>query len=283
MLVELMKLFRPRQWVKNLFVFIPLLFSKMFLEPESIVQALIAFCLFCIAASATYVLNDLRDIEKDRMHPQKSVTRPLAAGTISPVCAKIALFILYMILAVATVFVPSLMAVIAAYIVLNYVYTFFLKHEPVFDVFVIALGFVLRVYAGGIAINSGVSNWMFVVTLCLALYLACVKRRQELIKSGDSARIVLGKYSVSLLTQYAEMAATCTIVFYSLFIALVKPELVMTIPLMLFGLFRYWYCVDAEDVGESPTDALLNDRVLQATLLLWAGLTAWSLTEGIPL
>lgn len=276
----IVRLCRPEQWVKNGFVLIPLLFSQLFLQADSLVNGIAAAILFSLASSATYVLNDLRDIEKDKKHPTKSKKRPLAAGQVSVRAALVLLLVLYTTLICAAFWMPRVMGVVGTYILLNYAYTFFLKHQPVFDVFVIAIGFVLRVYAGGVAIGSGVSHWMFIVTLCLALYLASIKRRQELIKSGDGARDVLGKYTVGLLTRYAELSATCTIVFYSLFIALVRPELILTIPLMLFGLYRYWFCVEAFDAGESPTDALLKDKVLQGTIIIWLGLSAWSLLHG---
>jgi decaprenyl-phosphate phosphoribosyltransferase len=276
----IIRLCRPEQWVKNGFVLIPLLFSQLFLQTDAILNGLVAAILFSLASSATYVLNDLRDVEKDKQHPIKSKKRPLATGEVSVSAALVLLAFLYLGLILAFFWVPKVMMVIAAYIILNYAYSFFLKHQPVFDVFVIAIGFVLRVYAGGVAIGSGVSHWMFIVTLCLALYLASIKRRQELVKSGDGARDVLGKYTVALLTRYAELSATCTIVFYSLFIALVRPELILTIPLMLFGLYRYWFCVEAFDAGESPTDALLKDKVLQGTVAIWLGLSAWSLLYG---
>jgi 4-hydroxybenzoate polyprenyltransferase len=243
-------------------------------------SAVAAAIFFGVASSATYIINDLRDLESDKRHPIKSKTRPLATGEVEIRGAIVLLAMHYAVLGFFGFNMPNVFVIVVLYLVLNLVYTFLLKHQPVFDVFSIALGFVLRVYAGGIAIGSGVSQWMFIVTLCLALYLASIKRRQELIRSGDSARAVLGKYTVNVLTRYAELSATCTIVFYSLFIALVKPQLVVTIPLMLFGLYRYWFYIEAYDAGESPTDALLKDRVLQVTLLLWIGLTVWSLSNG---
>jgi len=118
---------------------------------------------------------------------------------------------------------------------------------------------------------------MFVTTLCLALFLAAVKRRQELVQSGSAGRDVLSRYSISLIDRYAEMSATGALVFYSLFVMSAQPELVMTVPLVLFGLFRYWYVVEALDQGESPTDALLADRQLQAVVVVWVAVCAWAL------
>lgn len=164
---------------------------------------------------------------------------------------------------------PKVVLVIGAYLTLNLAYTFVLKHQPVVDVFTIAIGFVLRVYAGAMALEVPVSYWMFITTLCLALYLTAVKRRQELSQSGTESRKVLEKYSVSLVDRYAEMAATGALLFYSLFVVSAKPELAITVPLVLFGLFCYWFVVEALDGGESPTNALFADWQLLLTVVLW--------------
>jgi 4-hydroxybenzoate polyprenyltransferase len=187
------------------------------------------------------------------------------------------LIALYAVLAVCWFIVPSVVSVIGIYLVLNIAYTFVLKHQPVLDIFTIAIGFVLRVYAGAMALAVPVSGWMFVTTLCLALYLAAVKRRQELSQSGDQARKVLGSYSVALVDRYAEMSATGALVFYSMFVMSARPELVVTVPLVLFGLFRYWYVVETMDGGESPTDALFSDWQLLLTVVLWVAACGWAL------
>ena len=254
----LIKLMRPKQWVKNGFVLAPLVFSGEFLDLDAIGHALWAMLLFCVASSATYVINDMHDIERDRRHPKKSQSRPLAAGVVPVSAALFLLAGLYAVLLGAWFVVPKVLGVIAAYLVLNLAYTFVLKHQPVVDIFTIAIGFVLRVYAGAVALSVPVSSWMFITTLCLALYLAAVKRRQELSQSGSEGRKVLEKYSVALVDRYAEMSATGALLFYSMFVMSAKPALVITVPLVLFGLFRYWFVVEALDGGESPTDALLG-------------------------
>lgn len=273
----LIKLMRPKQWVKNGFVLAPLIFSGEFLNAGAISQALLAVLLFCVGSSATYVINDMQDIERDRRHPRKSKTRPLAAGTVSVPAALGLLAVLYAALAWGWFMAPQVVAVIAGYLVLNLAYTFVLKHQPVLDIFTIAAGFVLRVYAGAMALHVPVSSWMFITTLCLALYLAAVKRRQELSQSGTEGRKVLEKYTVSLVDRYAEMSATGALLFYSMFVMSAKPDLVVTIPLVLFGLFRYWFVVEALDGGESPTDALLADWPLLLTVLLWVAACGWAL------
>jgi len=273
----LITLMRPKQWVKNGFVLAPLVFSGAFLDPSAVSHALLAVLLFCVASSATYIINDLHDIEHDRRHPKKSKSRPLAAGIVSAPAALILLACLYAVLVGGWLFAPKVVMVIAAYLVLNLAYTFVLKHQPVVDIFTIALGFVLRVYAGAMALDVPVSSWMFITTLCLALYLAAVKRRQELSQSGTEGRKMLEKYSVSLVDRYAEMSATGALLFYSMFVMSAKPDLVITVPLVLFGLFRYWFVVEALDGGESPTDALLADWQLLLTVLLWLAACGWVL------
>ncbi len=272
----LIKLMRPRQWLKNGFVLAPLVFSGAFLDGQAVSAAVLATVLFCLASSATYVVNDLHDIERDRCHPSKSLSRPLACGQVPRGAALTLLAVLYALLLGSWWLVPAVIQVIAAYLLLNLAYTFVLKHQPVVDIFTIAIGFVLRVYAGAMALAVPMSSWMFVTTLCLALYLAAVKRRQELSQSGSEGRQVLEKYSLALIDRYAEMAATGALVFYSMFVMSSRPELVATVPLVLFGLFRYWYVVE-QGGGESPTDALLADWQLLVCVLLWVAVCAWAL------
>ncbi|HMV62533.1 MAG TPA: decaprenyl-phosphate phosphoribosyltransferase [Zoogloea sp.] len=273
----LLALMRPRQWVKNGFVMAPLVFSGAFGDPLAARHAILAALLFCVASSATYIVNDMHDIERDRRHPKKSRTRPLASGIVTVPMALGLLVLLYGVLVVGWFAMPAVLVVILAYLGLNVAYTFVLKHQPVVDIFTIAIGFVLRVYAGAMALAVPVSSWMFVTTLCLALYLASVKRRQELVGSGSEGRKVLEKYSVGLVDRYAEMSATGALVFYSMFVMAARPQLVITVPLVLFGLFRYWFVVEQLDGGESPTDALLEDWQLLATLALWVGACMWVL------
>jgi decaprenyl-phosphate phosphoribosyltransferase len=269
---------RPKQWIKNGFVLAPLIFSGRFLDSNSIGQALLAACIFCIASSATYIVNDLHDIEDDRLHPKKLKSRPLASGIVPVPFAVVLLVVLYGLLFLSWFLMPQAVLVIAAYLSLNIAYTFVFKHEPVVDIFTIAVGFVMRVYVGAIAIDVPASSWMLVTTLCLALFLAAVKRRQELNQIGTTGRKALEKYSTSLLDRYAEMSATGALLFYSMFVMSSKPQLAITVPLVLFGLFRYWFVVEALDAGESPTDALTADWQLLLTVVLWVvvcGLTLW--------
>lgn len=273
----LIKLVRPKQWVKNSFVFAPLIFAGEFLHPDSVYSTLLAAFLFCIAASAVYIVNDLKDIEKDRIHPEKSKKRPLASGQVSPQSAIIILILLYIVLISFWTVVPNVIYVIFIYLALNWAYTFKLKHEPVIEIFIVAFGFVLRVYAGAMALTVPVSHWMFITTLSISLYLASIKRRQELSQSGSQSRGVLAYYSVTLIDRFAEMSAVTAVVFYSLYVMEVQPKLVVTVPLVIFGLFRYWYIVETLKGGESPTDVIIQDKQILLTVLLWVGCCIWVL------
>ena len=236
----LIRLLRPKQWIKNGFVLAPLLFTGSFLNVLALKHALIATALFCIASSASYIVNDIQDIERDRLHPEKSKSRPLASGEVTLTHAIFLLATLYVLLSLGWLFEPKVLGVILGYLGLNIAYSFVLKHQPVIDIFSIAIGFVLRVLAGAVALDVPVSGWMFTTTLSLALYLAAVKRGQELGQRGSDSRQVLKKYTKPLVDRYAEMSATCALVFYSMFVMASKPELVITVPLVLFGLYRYW-------------------------------------------
>lgn len=268
---------RPKQWIKNAFVLAPLVFSGEFVHVASIGKAMATMLLFCVASSLTYVFNDVCDVERDRLHPVKSRTRPLAAGNVPLSWALVLAAVLIVILIAGSIAMPACSMVIGAYLLLNVAYSLRLKHQPVIDIFTIATGFVLRVIAGAVALQVPVSSWMFITTLCLALYLAAIKRRQELGRSGAAGRQVLNAYSLPLADRYAEMSAMGALLFYSLYVLSAKPVLVATVPLVLFGLFRYWFLVESQDDGESPTEALLGDWQLLVTIALWVVGCLWAL------
>ena len=268
-LMGLLRLVRPKQWIKNTFVLAPLVFARVFTDPEAVANALIAFALFCIASSASYILNDIHDIERDRTHPVKRHSRPLAAGTVSIRSAVGLLVACYCVLVAGWFWSVDTMLAIFAYLALNVAYTYWLKHQPVLDLFSIASGFVLRAYAGALALGVPLSSWMAITTLCLALYLAAIKRRQELASNGAESREVLRMYSTALIDRYAEMSATGALIFYSLFVMSANAKLAATIPLVIFGLYRYWYVVERLGGGESPTDAVLSDIPLALSIIIW--------------
>lgn len=270
-------LMRPKQWVKNGFVLAPLIFAGKFLDFAAISVALTATFLFCLAASSAYIVNDIQDRDRDRLHPKKSKTRPIASGAVTTRAAIVLLVALYIVLISVGISMLPVLGVVIAYLGLNAAYSFWLKYQPVLDIFTVASGFVLRVYAGALALEVPLSAWMFITTFCLALYLAAIKRRQELEQRGAKGRKVLESYTVALVDRYAEMSATGALIFYSLFVMSAKPQLVVSIPFVLFGLFRYWFVVEALDGGESPTDALIADHTLLVTVALWILACGWAL------
>jgi decaprenyl-phosphate phosphoribosyltransferase len=275
----LIRLLRPKHWIKNLFVLAPLIFSGLFTRPLVSLLAVFGTLLFCVAASIVYIINDLSDVRRDVLHPVKRLTRPIASGAVSVTEARVVLIVLSSLLVVGTFVSVPLVAVLIGYILLNVLYSVWLKSIPVVDIFCVAAGFVLRVYAGARVIDVPLSSWMMVTTLSIALYMAAIKRRDELDTQGDGARAVLGQYSIALLDRFALMSSVCAMVFYSLFVVTTRPVLAFTIPLVLFGIFRYWFLVDRGDRGESPTDALWSDRTLAVTVVLWGLFCAYLLRQ----
>lgn len=271
--IAALRLLRPRQWVKNLLVLAPLVFAGAFLHLPSITAALLATVLFSLTASAGYVYNDLQDIEADRRHPVKRHTRPLASGELTPAQGWTVLGVLVSVLAASPLLVPWTVTVsMALYLALVTAYSTRLKQIPVLDLFVISVGFVLRVYAGAEAIEVPLSAWMAVTTLCLALYLGTVKRIAELEEHGDEARSVLSEYDGRTLEGFALISATCASVFYGLYAAVHRPQLVLTLPLVLFGFFRYWHLVRTSKTGSSPIRDALSDVPTIGGLGVW---TLW--------
>ena len=274
------KILRPTHWIKNIFVFAPLVFTSQFLNADSVIISCVATIYFCLASSAAYVVNDLCDIEIDRRHPEKLKTRPLASGEISKSQALMLLLFLYLIIASGFLIFPTVTFILVAYLLLNIAYSMVLKHQPIVDIFSIGLGFVLRVYAGAMALTAPVSSWMFVTTLSLALFLASMKRRQELSLHGENGRIVLQGYTTGLLNLYAQISSTGALLFYSLFVMTMKPELVISIPFVVFGIFRYWYIVESERSKGSPTEDFISDWPLILTTLSWFGVCMWKLIDS---
>jgi len=271
---HLLKLSRPKQWLKNVFVFSALFFSHNLLSGEALRATILAFVSFCLVSSTVYVLNDLVDIEKDRAHPVKR-HRPLAAGVIRKRTAALyGLFLLVISLGLATSISPALTVISLVYLSINLAYSFWLKHVVLVDVFVIAGGFVLRVLAGAAAIAVVASPWLLLCTLLLALFLGICKRRAEvrLLKAGASShRKILDEYNPELLDQLISLVAASTIMAYSMY-TFNSPQgtaMMYTVPFVLFALFRYLYLVYREDRGGEPANILVGDRPFLVSCLLW--------------
>lgn len=272
---------RPKQWLKNVFVFAALVFDRQLISPRSLLITFLAAFLFCLASSLVYIINDLADIESDRQHPAKQ-NRPLASGQLSQRTAIVSAIILSLITFSAAFLLDSgLGLIIIAYFILMLAYSLWLKHVPLIDVMIIAVGFVLRVAAGVIIIETErFSPWLFVATIFLALFIGLGKRRAEielLEKDAGSHRRVLDGYSLALLDQLLTIVLSTTLMTYCLytFTAAITPgsyHMMLTIPFVIYGLFRYLYLVQIEQCGGAPEEIVISDRPMQLTVALW-GLT----------
>jgi len=280
MLNALIRTMRPRQWSKNIFIFAALVFDEQLLNAEAFLRTLAGFVLFCLISSAVYILNDIVDVDADREHPQKK-TRPIASGKLPVGVAWVAGISLVIItLGLAYFFLtPGFEAVLIVYFLLNIAYSKWLKHIPIIDVLLLAGFFVLRVHAGVTLIAvERFSPWLYVVMTLLALFLGFGKRRAELAllaKGAGSHRKVLEGYTLPLLDQYIMIVAGTTIVAYSLytFSAPNVPEnhsMMLTIPFVLYTIFRYLYLIEVKHAGGAPEEILLSDRPFQAAMILWA-------------
>jgi 4-hydroxybenzoate polyprenyltransferase len=270
---------RPEQWTKNLFVFAGLLFGGRLTDPDAIVLSASTFVVFCALSGTVYLFNDVADRATDRVHPLKSA-RPIASGRLSPNVALVFAGILgASAIVTARVMSPALGTVAGAYLALLLVYSMLLKHVVIVDVLSIAAGFVLRAIAGAIAVSVPISHWLLVCTTLLALFLGLSKRRHELTLLADSAidhRRILEEYSPYLLDQMVAVVTASTLVAYSFYA--ISPEtaerlgtdrLGLTIPFVLYGIFRYLYLVHQKRGGGSPAAMLLTDWPLLACVALW--------------
>jgi 4-hydroxybenzoate polyprenyltransferase len=272
---------RPRQWVKNAFVFPALLFSRSLLIPQQAVSAIELFLIFCMLSSSVYLVNDVADREKDRRHPRKC-RRPVAAGLISPGQATVAAALLAIVSLVCAFRLGTWVGVIGViYLLQNLLYSFWLKHVVLVDVFIVAIGFVLRVMAGGAAIRVPISPWLLTTTILLALFLGLAKRRHEVtsLENPGAHRGILAEYPLALLDQLIGIVTACTIVVYAVYSFLISPQgiLVYTVPFVLFGMFRYLYLIHRQQGGGEPETLVLKDRPLFCTMGLWAVTTLYLL------
>lgn len=278
MLRALLKTMRPRQWTKNVFIFAALVFDGKLFQLDDFLRTLAGFGLFCLASSAIYTFNDLMDVEADRQHPLKR-NRPIASGRLPvPAAVTAGVFLSLLTLFLASLLTWQFAILLLVYIVLMLVYSKWLKHAPILDVLIIAAGFVLRVHAGTLLITiERFSPWLYVLMTLLALYLGFGKRRAELalLAGGANAhRKVLDGYTIPLLDQYITIVSGTTIVAYSLY-TFFRPEtpgnhaLMLTIPFVVYAIFRYLYLVQVKETGSEPEEILLTDRPFQVSILLW--------------
>lgn len=270
---------RPRQWTKNAFVFAALVFDRQLTVWPSLQRTFLAFVIFCALSSGVYLINDCMDVDADRNHPVKK-NRPIASGKLPVPVAIVAAWVLAIGAITGAYFLaPELAIISAVYFVMNLSYSKWLKKIPLIDVMVIAAGFVLRVAAGVSVIHvQRFSPWLYVVTTLLALYIGFGKRRAELTVLTDGApsshRKVLDGYSLDLVDQLITIVSATTIIAYSLytFSAPNLPEnhaMMLTVPFVLYGVFRYLYLIKMKNAGGEPEELILKDRPLQATVFFW--------------
>ncbi|MFQ5647028.1 MAG: decaprenyl-phosphate phosphoribosyltransferase [bacterium] len=270
---------RPKQWIKNLFVFAALIFSKHLTDLSDLFRVFLAFSAFCAISSSVYLINDINDKEEDRNHPEKA-SRPIASGRLKEKTAyKASLWLALGAVLGSWLLSPGLAAIIIIYFMVTLIYTFRLKQLVILDVMAIAIGFVLRVIAGGTVINVEISSWLLLCTLMLALFLALNKRRHELVLLDVNAaghRAILEEYSTSFLDLMIAVVTACTLIAYSLYT--ISPETVAkfhtnklfyTIPFVLYGIFRYLYLVHQKEGGGEPAKVLLTDTPLIINGMLW--------------
>lgn len=274
LLPSLLKLMRPKQWTKNVFVFGALFFAQRLFDLGAVASVLQTVIAFSLISSSVYVLNDLVDIEKDRQHPKKRL-RPLASGAVSRKAgALLGVTLLLAALGLAWSVGLPVLTIVASYFLLNIAYSFGLKNIAMLDLFIIALGFVFRVLSGAYAIPVEPSPWLLLCTLLLALFLGICKRRSEFVILQDGAsghRKNLGEYSEKLLDQLIGIVAAITIMAYSLY-TLDSPVghlMIYTIPFVIYAIFRYLFLVYRRDEGGEPAEILLGDRPFIASCLLW--------------
>lgn len=278
MLKALIKTMRPRQWTKNGFIFFALIFDKQLFLVGPFLRTVAGFFLFCLISSAVYLFNDITDVEADRNHPEKKF-RPIASGQLPVGVAWTAALLLIVIsLPLAYQLSPAFMLILVTYLVINLLYSRWLKHIPILDVMIISFGFVLRVAAGVALITvERFSPWLYVITVLFSLYIGFGKRRAEmtLLSQGAAAhRKVLDGYTLPLIDQFITIVSGTTIVSYSLytFSAPNLPDnhtMMLTIPFVVYGIFRYLQLIQTGNAAGSPDEVALKDRPLQITVVLW--------------
>ena len=270
---------RPRQYTKNAFIFAPLIFDRQLFNPHAFQVTTLGFITLCLLSSAVYVLNDIVDVDSDRNHPQKKY-RPIASGKISIKNAKIfCIFLFILAFLMAYIINPKFLMLCVLMAIINITYSFRLKHIPLIDVITIGILFIIRVYCGAVLIKVKIfSPWLYIVSFMLALYLGFGKRRAELASiegPQNNVRPVLDGYTIPFLDQLISIISAIIIMSYALytFSGPSVPDnnrMLLTIPFVVYGIFRYLYLIQVKHQGGAPEEVLLSDRWLQGTILLYA-------------
>ena len=281
---QVLKLIRIPQWIKNLFVFVPLVFSLNLFRGEYFLTSLLGFAAFCLTSSVIYIINDIADVEADRAHPRKK-NRPIASGRISPKQGLLIALIFGIAAAVLCLFADINFALfLTLFFFINVLYSMKLKHIVLLDIFSIAAGFLIRVLAGAVIIQVVISSWLILTTMFISLFLAVMKRHSELevVAEGSSVetRKVLAFYSLNFADQIATVAAAGVIICYALYTVSERTitvfgteNLIYTTPFVVFGIFRYMFLVYMNKQGENTTQLLISDVQMIITVILYAAVT----------
>jgi 4-hydroxybenzoate polyprenyltransferase len=279
-ILKLIELIRPKQWLKNLFVFAPILFAGHLLNTNLFLKNILAFIAFCGVSSIVYIINDISDVESDRVHKKKRF-RPIASQDVTVRQALFFAVIIALITILISLKLSFLFAVfIISYFVINLFYSFSVKHIVILDVFFISIGFILRMEAGAAAIGVPISSWMILTTIFLSLFLGISKRRAELSQPDsehvDKQRKVLSQYDVPFTDQMNTVAATGTIICYALYTVSEKTintfhteNLIYTTPFVIYGMFRYMYLIHKKNLGESPEQIVTKDISIIINAFFW--------------
>lgn len=283
-LIGLFRVIRPHQWTKNTIVYAGLVFDGQLFQPESFLRVTAAFVILCLAASSIYIINDIVDVERDRQHPKKQF-RPLPSGQLPLPVARVAAVVFPLVALVASALLSGWLVVfVGVYLLIHIAYSFILKHIVLLDVFAITAGYVLRVAAGVVVIQvANFSPWLYVSTAFLALFLAVGKRRQEYIQLGieqaEIARPIFKNYNLPLLDDMLRLVMTGILITYIVYTIETETAQIggtnlalLTVPFVLYGIFRYLYLMHVQGEGSAPDEVLLRDRPLLAAIMLW-GLT----------
>jgi 4-hydroxybenzoate polyprenyltransferase len=263
-------LMRPFQWVKNIIIFIPLIFSKKLFEFDSFLLSFTVFICFILASSIIYIFNDIWDLKEDKKHPLKKKTRPLANNNLKKKDAYFLVVFLGLLLSVILKFNISILGIVITFLILNIFYSIYLKNIVIIDLITISLSYLVRVLAGSVAINVQLSGWLLICIFCASLFLISFKRIAEIKISNYKSRLVLKKYNNEILLKIIDVSSTCCIIFYALYTVLVNPNLIFTLPLIFIGFFRYYYLYyTAKIFEESPVKIIFSDKPIIALLILW--------------
>jgi len=260
---------RPFQWVKNVIIFIPLIFAKKLFELDAFVLSSIAFVSFILASSIIYIFNDICDLEKDKKHPIKK-NRPLANNSLKKKDAYLLIILLGLLLLLLLKSNISILGIIIIFFILNIFYSLYFKNVVIIDLIIVSCSYVIRVLAGSIIINVALSAWLLICVFSASLFLISFKRLAEIKISGFKSRPILKKYNKEILLKIIDVSAICSIVFYSLYTVFVNPNLIYTIPLIFLGFFRYYYLYYTTKIfEESPVKIIFSDKPILLLLILW--------------